>query len=35
MKAQTDHFRVSSNAQDRIKLPRVFWAGLKSIGRPH
>ena len=32
MKAQTDHFRVSSNAQDRIKLPRVFWAGLKSIG---
>jgi hypothetical protein len=32
MKVQTDHFRVSSNAQDRIKLPRVFWAGLKSIG---
>src|SRR4051812_16026196 len=32
MKAQTDHFRVSSNAQDRIKLPRVFCAGLKSIG---
>jgi hypothetical protein len=32
MKAQTDHFRVSSNVQDRIKLPRVFWAGLKSIG---
>ena len=32
MKIQTDHFRVSSNAQDRIKLPRVFWAGLKSIG---
>ena len=32
MNAQTDHFRVSSNAQDRIKLPRVFWAGLKSIG---
>lgn len=32
MKAQTDHFRVSSHAQDRIKLPRVFWAGLKSIG---
>jgi len=32
MKAQTDHFRVSSNAQDRIKLPGVFWAGLKSIG---
>ena len=32
MKAQTEHFRVSSNAQDRIKLPRVFWAGLKSIG---
>jgi hypothetical protein len=32
MKTQTDHFRVSSNAQDRIKLPRVFWAGLKSIG---
>jgi Arabinose-binding domain of AraC transcription regulator, N-term len=32
MKAQTDHFRLSSNARDRIKLPRVFWAGLKSIG---
>jgi hypothetical protein len=32
MKTQSDHFRVSSNAQDRIKLPRVFWAGLKSIG---
>jgi AraC-like DNA-binding protein len=31
MKALSDHFRVSSNAQDRIKLPRVFWAGLKSI----
>src|ERR1700692_1276603 len=27
MKALTDQFRVSSNAQDRIKLPRVFWAG--------
>lgn len=32
MKAQTDHFRVSCHAQDRIKLPGVFWAGLKSIG---
>jgi hypothetical protein len=32
MKTQTDHFRVSSSSQDRIKLPRVFWAGLKSIG---
>ena len=32
MKAKTDHFRVSSSAQDRIKLPGVFWAGLKSIG---
>jgi len=32
MKAQTDHFRVSSNTRDRIKLPGVFWAGLKSIG---
>lgn len=32
MKAQTDHFRVSSKTQDRIKLPGVFWAGLKSIG---
>lgn len=32
MKAQTNHFRVSSNVQDRIKLPRVFWAGLKGIG---
>lgn len=32
MKALTDYFRVSSSVQDRIKLPRVFWAGLKSIG---
>ena len=32
MKAHTDRFRASSNMQDRIKLPRVFWAGLKSIG---
>ena len=32
MKAQTDHFRVSGNASDRVKLPRVFWAGLKTIG---
>jgi AraC-like DNA-binding protein len=32
MKAQTNHFRVSSNVRDRIKLPRVFWAGLKAIG---
>ena len=32
MNAQTDHFRVRSSAQDRIKLPGVFWAGLKSIG---
>jgi AraC-like DNA-binding protein len=32
MKAQTDHFRVSSHMQDRIKLPGVFWAGLNSIG---
>jgi AraC-like DNA-binding protein len=32
MKPQTDHFRVSGNAQDRIKIPGVFWAGLKSIG---
>ena len=32
MKANTDHFRVSSHAQDRIKLPGVFWAGLKAIG---
>jgi AraC-like DNA-binding protein len=32
MKAQTDHFRVSSSAQDRMKLPRIFWVGLKSIG---
>lgn len=32
MRANTDHFKISSNAQDRIKLPRVFWAGLKSIG---
>ena len=29
---QTNQFRVSSNAQDRIKLPHVFWAGLRSIG---
>ena len=32
MKAQTYYFRVSGHAQDRIKLPGVFWAGLKSIG---
>jgi AraC-like DNA-binding protein len=32
MKAKTDHFRVTSSTQDRIKLPGVFWAGLKSIG---
>jgi AraC-like DNA-binding protein len=32
MRANTDHFKISRNAQDRIKLPRVFWAGLKSIG---
>lgn len=32
MKAKTDSFRVSDHAQDRIKLPGVFWAGLKSIG---
>jgi AraC-like DNA-binding protein len=32
MKAQTDHFRLNSCACDRIKLPRVFWAGLKCIG---
>jgi hypothetical protein len=32
MKTQIDHFRVSGHAQDRIKLPRVFWAGLKAIG---
>ena len=31
MKAQADHFRVSGSAQDRIKIPGVFWAGLKSI----
>jgi AraC-like DNA-binding protein len=29
MKAQAD---LNRSAQDRIKLPRVFWAGLKSIG---
>jgi AraC-like DNA-binding protein len=32
MNTQTDHFRISSNSQDRIKLPQVFWAGLKVIG---
>ena len=32
MKAQTDDFRVSGTAQDRIKLPGVFWAGLKAVG---
>ncbi len=35
MKAQsdhsTDHFRVGGNAQNRIKLPGVFWAGVKAI----
>ena len=32
MDLKTDHFRVSRHVQDRIKLPGVFWAGLKSIG---
>ncbi|RYD66711.1 MAG: AraC family transcriptional regulator [Verrucomicrobiaceae bacterium] len=27
-----NHFRVSARAQDRIKLPRIFWAGLETIG---
>ena len=31
-KAAADHFRVSSNAQDRIKPAGSCWAGLKSIG---
>ena len=31
-KPRTDHFRVSSSAQDRIKISGVFWAGLKAIG---
>jgi hypothetical protein len=31
-KAKVDHFRVSADAQDRIKLPGVFWAALKAIG---
>lgn len=28
----TSHFRISATTQDRIKLPLVFWAGLKAIG---
>ncbi|MEZ0300272.1 MAG: AraC family transcriptional regulator [Candidatus Methylacidiphilales bacterium] len=32
MKAPQDHLRAKSNAQDRIRLVNVFWAGLKSIG---
>lgn len=32
MVAQMDHFQISSGAHDRIKLARVFWAGLKTIG---
>jgi hypothetical protein len=32
MMANTDHFRVSGSAQNRITLPGVFRAGLKSIG---
>jgi AraC-like DNA-binding protein len=32
MKTQNSHFRVSSNTKDRIKIPGVFWAGLKAIG---
>ncbi|GAA5116558.1 AraC family transcriptional regulator ligand-binding domain-containing protein [Luteolibacter yonseiensis] len=32
MKSRTDHFHLGGTAQDRIKLPNVFWAGLKSIG---
>ncbi|CAM3066138.1 helix-turn-helix domain-containing protein [Rariglobus hedericola] len=31
-KSLANHFRVSGHAQDRIKLPGVFWAGLKAIG---
>ncbi len=31
-KAKADQFRVSRTAQDRIKLPGVFWAALKAIG---
>ena len=31
-KTHANHFRVGGHAQDRIKLPGVFWAGLKSIG---
>ncbi len=29
---QADYFRVSGQAQDRIKMPGGGWAGLKSIG---
>src|SRR3954470_7258143 len=31
-KAKADHFRVSPGAQDRLKLPGVFWAAVKAIG---
>jgi AraC-like DNA-binding protein len=31
-KAKADHFPVGTGAQDRIKLPGVFWAALKAIG---
>lgn len=32
MDFKTNHFRINAAAQDRIKLPRVFWAGLRAIG---
>lgn len=31
-KPKPDRFQISGNVQDSIKLPGVFWAGLKSIG---
>jgi AraC-like DNA-binding protein len=35
MNVQVDHFPLSSSAQDRIKIPPMFWAGLKAVGLSH
>lgn len=30
--SQAQHFEVSRHAQDRIKIPRVFWTRMKALG---
>ena len=32
MQSQPQHFKVSSHAQDRIKLPKIFWVRMNSFG---